>query len=80
MQTMPYREEGIITWPHRRHMDPWSLELLIMLRSNKDIWDYGTMQAIIDRRKKQNQRCLCFSKRQREEGSEMEESIDFTDA
>ena len=40
--------------PHRRHMDPWSLELLVMLRANKDMWSYGTLQAIIDRRKKEN--------------------------
>ena len=84
MQVMPYREEefsttGIITRPHRRHMDPWSLELLIMLRSNKDIWGYGTLQAMIDRRKKQNRDAAIArssaSKRQRDEDSEMEENV-----
>ena len=65
-------------------MDPWSLELLIMLRSNKDTWSYRTLQAIIDRRKKQNRDASTArssaSKRQREEESEIEENLDFTDA
>ena len=64
---------GGSTRPYRRHMDPWSLELLIMLRSNKDMWGYGTLKAIIDRRKKQNSDAV--SKRQREEDSEMEENV-----
>ena len=45
---------GIIMRPHRRHMDPWSLELLVLLRANKVMWSYGALQAIIDRRKKEN--------------------------
>ena len=40
--------------PHRRQMDPWSLEQLIMLRANKDMWNYGTLQAIINKPKKEN--------------------------
>ena len=42
----------------KRHMDPWSLELVIMLRTDKDTWGYGTFQAIIDRRKKQSRDVL----------------------
>ena len=38
---------GIIMRPHRRQMDPWSLELLIMLRANKDMWNYGTLQKLL---------------------------------
>ena len=30
---------GIIMRPHRRLMDPSTLEMLIMLRFNKDLWD-----------------------------------------
>ena len=38
---------GIIMRPHRRQMNPWSLELLIMLRANKDMWNYGTLQKLL---------------------------------
>ena len=74
----------IIMMPHRRHMDPWSLKLLIMLRSNKDMWVCGTLQAIINGRRELNRDAAIArssaSKRQREEDGEMEENIDFTDA
>jgi hypothetical protein len=30
---------GIIMRPHRRLMDPSTLEMLVMLRFNKDLWD-----------------------------------------
>jgi hypothetical protein len=30
---------GIIMRPHRRLIDPSTLEMLIMLRFNKDLWD-----------------------------------------
>ena len=69
---------GIIMRPHRRQMDPWSLELLIMLRANKDMWSYGTLQKIIDARKKENRdaaiarsNASAASKRQREDDQEL---------
>ena len=45
-----------------------------MLRANKDTWNYGTLQAIIDKRKKENRDSaiartnaqLLYLKRQRE--------------
>lgn len=73
---------GIIMRPHRRQMDPWSLELLIMLRANKDMWNYGTLQKIIDTRKKENRdaaitrsNASAASKRQRENDQESEEGL-----
>jgi hypothetical protein len=30
---------GIIMRPHRRLMDPYTLELLVMLRFNRDLWN-----------------------------------------
>ena len=30
---------GIVMRPHRRLMDPSTLEMLVMLRFNKDLWD-----------------------------------------
>ena len=67
---------GIIMRPHLRYMDPWSLELLIMLRANKGMWGYGTLQAIIDRRKEHNRDAAIartISKRQREDDGDVEE-------
>ena len=65
-----------------RDMNPWSFELLIMLRSNKDMRCYGTLQAIIDRRKNTNRDATIAgssaSMRLRQEDDEMEENIDFT--
>ena len=73
---------GIIMRPHRRQMDPWSLELLIMLRANKDMWNHGTLQKIIDTRKKGNRDAAiarsnssAASKRQRENDQESEEGL-----
>ena len=73
---------GIIMRPHRRQMDPWSLELLIMLRANKDMWKHGTLQKIIDTRKKENRdaaiarsNASAASKRQRENDQESEEGL-----
>ena len=55
-----------------------------MLRANKDMWGYGTLQAIIDRRKRQNRDAAVArpsaSKRQREDEGEMEENVDTTDS
>ena len=34
--------------PHRRLMDPSTLEMLLMLRLNKDMWSEKTVQDIID--------------------------------
>ena len=40
--------------PHRRLMDPSTLEMLLMLRLNKDMWSEKTIQDIIDDRKAAN--------------------------
>jgi hypothetical protein len=37
----------IIFAPHRRHMSPYHLELLLLLRMNKDLWTPQTVQEII---------------------------------
>ena len=37
--------------PHRRQMDPSSLEALVMLRLNKSLWSAKTVQDIIDNKK-----------------------------
>ena len=39
------RAKPIMT-PHRRHMDPSTLEMLILLRYNKDMWDPLTLDAV----------------------------------
>ena len=35
----------LIMTPHRRHMDPSTLEMLLLLRYNKDTWDPFTLDA-----------------------------------
>ena len=40
---------GIIMRPHRRLMDPSTLEMLIMLRFNKDLWDSRDVDDIMKR-------------------------------
>ena len=40
---------GIIMRPHRRLMDPSTLEMLIMLRFNKDLWDSRDVDEIMKR-------------------------------
>ncbi len=35
--------------PHRRHMDPSTLEAILMLRMNKDMWDEVTIQKIMSK-------------------------------
>ena len=35
--------------PHRRLMDPSTLEMLIMLRFNKDLWDSRDVDEIMKR-------------------------------
>jgi hypothetical protein len=44
----------LVMRPHRRHMDPSTLEAILMLRMNKDMWDEVTIQKIItkDRQEK----------------------------
>ena len=42
-----FSRAGIIMRPHRRHMDPSTLEMLLMLRLNKDMWSEKTIQDII---------------------------------
>ena len=36
----------LIMTPHRRHMDPSTLEMLLLLRYNKDLWDPFTVDAV----------------------------------
>jgi hypothetical protein len=40
---------GIIMRPHRRLMDPSTLEMLIMLRFNKDLWDAREVDIVLKR-------------------------------
>ena len=40
---------GIIMRPHRRLMDPSTLEMLIMLRYNKDLWGAREVNAAMKR-------------------------------
>ena len=54
-----------------------------MLRTNKDMLSYGSLQAIIDRRKKENRdvaksrsNATATSKRQREGGRELDDRAD----
>lgn len=46
-----FSRTGIIMAPRRRCMDPSTLEMLVMLRYNKDMWSRETVQNIIDRAK-----------------------------
>ena len=49
-----FSRAGIIMRPHRRLMDPSTLEMLLMLRLSKDMWSEKTAQDIIDDRKAAN--------------------------
>ena len=49
-----FSRAGIIMRSHRRLMDPSTLEMLLMLRLNKDIWSKKTVQDIIDDKKAAN--------------------------
>jgi hypothetical protein len=40
---------GITMKPHRRLMDPSTLEMLIMLRFNKDLWDSRNLDEVMKR-------------------------------
>ena len=40
---------GIIMRPHRRLMDPSTLEMLIMLRFNKDLWGAREVDIVLKR-------------------------------
>jgi len=40
---------GIIMRPHRRLMDPSTLEMLVMLRFNKDLWDDRDVDIVMAR-------------------------------
>lgn len=42
-----FSRAGIIMRPHRRCMDPSTLEIIIMLRMNKDLWSASTIDDII---------------------------------
>ncbi len=37
----------LIMRPHRRHMDPSTLEAILMLRMNKEMWDKITIQKVL---------------------------------
>ncbi len=39
----------LVMRPHRRHMDPSTLEAILMLRMNKDMWDEVTIQKIMSK-------------------------------
>ena len=45
--------------PHRRHVDPSTLEAILMLRMNKDMWDEETIQKVTtkDRQERQQNDC-----------------------
>lgn len=43
-----FSRTGIIMRPHRRHMDPTTLEMLIFMRMNKDLWSSQTIDIIIN--------------------------------
>ena len=38
----------LIMTPHRRCMDPSTLEMLILLRYNKDLWNASTLDEVIE--------------------------------
>jgi len=40
---------GLIMRPHRRLMDPSTLEMLVMLRFNRDLWDERDVDTILSR-------------------------------
>ena len=40
---------GLIMRPHRRLMDPSTLEMLVMLRFNRDLWDERDVDTVIAR-------------------------------
>ena len=40
---------GLIMRPHRRLMDPSTLEMLVMLRFNRDLWDERDVDTAIAR-------------------------------
>lgn len=46
-----FSRAGLIMRPNRRQMDPSTLEMLLMLRLNKDMWGEKTVQDIIDNKK-----------------------------
>jgi hypothetical protein len=46
-----FSRAGIIMRPSRRGMDPSTLEMLLMLRCNKDMWSPKSLQDIFDRKK-----------------------------
>ena len=50
-----FSRAGLVMRPHRRSMDPSTLEMLFLLRFNKDLWAEKTLQGIIDRKKRENQ-------------------------
>ena len=67
--------------PHRRHMDPSILEMLLMLRLNKDMWSEKTIQDIIDDKKAANRerarlRAEAAEKAKSQEGAEDEDMFE----
>ena len=76
-----FSRAGIIMRPHRRHMDPSTLEMLLMLRLNKDMWSEKTIQDIIDDKNAANRerarlRAEAAEKAKSQEGAEDEDMFE----
>ena len=67
----------LVMRPHRRLMDPSTLETLLMLRMNKDHWNVNVIQHVINKaaadRKKSITAALARHAREGAESSEEEE-------
>ena len=63
--------------PTRRHMDPSTLEMVLMLRMNKHAWSRETLQEILDDKKKEARE---RSEGKRKAEKEVQEEQDDVDA
>ena len=68
-----FSREKLVMTPHRRLMDPSTLEAILMLRMSKDLWDEVTVQKVIlkDRSTKAQQKA---QRTQREDSSDSNDS------
>lgn len=67
-----FSRAGIVMSPLRRHMDPSTLEMLLMLRVNKHMWSEETLQNIIDMNKAAaRDAAIDRSKRKRNSGADL---------
>jgi hypothetical protein len=73
-----FSRAGLIMRPNRRVMDPSTLEMLLMLRLNKDLWSAETLQIIFDR-KKDEARVRAEAKRKAAEEAAREEAVEVSD-